>query len=248
MEDSPLYLMGHWPPRNDSPQEAANSIRTTLSEMSKLASNWGQWYDTSTNAKINNAFEPDTVDDVLNSLLESSQRIGRGKADPDLWLFFGADSASQEISIDNKSALAIKCCSKNDPRILNSITLQWPIKNDNMGDSSIESLDFQKIVARTIIKIWQPAWLSIRRRNDISFRPWSFGALCLGWINYICPSIADISSLPHNWHWEENNEVRLFCFDKGCVSLDNHIYQDDFQGMVNVIQNACDCPAFFKTT
>jgi hypothetical protein len=103
----------------------------------------------------------------------------------------------------------------------------------------MNQIETQQKVATTIIKIWEPAWLALRDDNNFVYKVFNRGGLMLGWINYLPPFISDILELPDGWHWEEHENIRFFCFDKGVTSVSIPSEQESFQKMVKNIQIVC---------
>jgi hypothetical protein len=251
----PAHILGHWTPRNDSVKDAGEKICETLLALSEIDEAWKTWGKSDgssigTNSSGMSMFTylpefNETQVLITNALLSSRYYAEENREfDHDIGLFFGAVSGTKDDLIDCRSSLLICCCTKGSKRNLNRISLQLP----QYGASAVRmnDIELQIKTVRSIIKIWQPEWISVRDEKNISYYPWKFGAFVLGWINYISDSVAKINELPDGWHWKYVDGVRFFCFNRGICSIDTLEDQNSFRNMVSLIQRVCPYPSCMK--
>jgi hypothetical protein len=164
-------------------------------------------------------------------------RADNGELVIELGYNFNVNSTPIGTKWQERSGVLIRCCTLERSTSINQLSLYCPRQGDYaIGMNQIET---QQKVAVTIIKIWEPAWLALRDDNTYIYKVFPSGGFLLGWINYLPPFISDLLDLPDGWHWEEHENIRFFCFDKGVTSVSTPSEQESFQKMVKNIQVIC---------
>jgi hypothetical protein len=236
----PAFLLCHWYSRGDTPEQNAHKICEMLVSLGKINIGWKNWYKPDSTLCVYNSSDSNTVDGVekiIKTLLKGQIRADNGKPDIELGYNFNVTSNPKGSRWQERSGISIRCCTLEQSTILNQLSLYWP----RQGDHAIKmnQTETQQKVATTIIKIWEPAWLALRDDNNYVYKVFPTGGFMLGWINYLPSFISDSLELPDGWHWEEHENIRFFCFDKGVTSVSTPSEQESFQRMVKNIQMVC---------
>jgi hypothetical protein len=185
----------------------------------KIDSDWKNWYKSNSKLCVYNFDDSNTIDGfekILKTLLKGRARADDGTPDIDLGYNLNINSTLKSSRWQEESGIAIRCCTLERSMTLNQLSFYCPIQGDHA--IRMNQMENQQKVAAIIIKIWEPAWLTLRDWNGDCYCPLHRGGLVLGWINYLPPFISDILALPDCWHWEEHENICFFCFDKGVTS------------------------------
>jgi hypothetical protein len=237
----PAFLLCHWFSRDDTPEQNAHKICEMLMSLGKIDSGWKIWYKSDTKLCVyncdNSNIAVDGFEKVFKTLLKGKRRADNGEPDSELGYNLNITSAPKGSRWQEKSGIAIRCCTLERSTILNQLSLSCP----RQGDSAIRmnQIETQQKMAATITKIWEPAWLSLRDWDNFVYKIRTAGGFALGWINYLPPFISDLLELPDGWHWEEHENIRFFCFDNGVTSVSTSSEQEAFQKMVKNTQMVC---------